>query len=397
MATRPSRRTMIGLLGTASCGLATGLAAPAAAGERSQPVPAALRPGGELDAYVAEKAAADEFSGSLLLTRQGRTVLSRSYGLADTARAVPIGPDTLFALASVTKLFTAVAVAQLAQQGKVAYGASLGSYLSGFPASVADKVTVHHLLTHTSGLGDFHGLPGYEAAAAAWTTPEQTIQGITELVRGEEPGFTPGAGWGYSNSGYHLLGAIVERVTGLSYYEYVRRNVFAAAGMTDTRFLTRAEWQVGRNIAHPYHRDADGQWVDGIGEARYIVGDAAGDAFSTCADLDRFGRHLWRHGLLDQGTTALMLSGKVPLVQAGTVPVEGTGAAAQIDYQCYGPIGSFSASQWTFQHGGGSTLGISTGVEVYPGSGWGVVVLSNYAGSVVPSIVSRARKLITAS
>ncbi|WP_320775954.1 serine hydrolase domain-containing protein [Streptomyces sp. CRN 30] len=397
MTTRPSRRTMIGLLGTASaCGLVPGLAVPAAAGDGSGPVPPGLAPGGELDQYVADAAAQDEFSGSLLLTHRGRTVLARSYGMADRGRAVPNGPDTLFALASVTKLFTAVAVAQLAQLGKIAYGATLGSYLDGFPASVADHVSVHHLLTHTSGLGDFHALPGYEAAAAGWTTPEQTMRGITDLVRRSEPRSAPGTEWLYSNSGYHLLGAVVEEVTGVSYYDYVRRHVFAAAGMTRTRFLTRPEWEAGRNIAHPYHRDAQGRWTDAVAQARYVVGDAAGDAFTTCADLDRFGRHLWRHRLLEPGTTALLLSGKIPLVQAATVPGDGTGVPARPDYQCYGPIGSLVAGRWSFQHGGGSTLGVSTAIEMYPESDWNAVILSNYEGTVVQSISNLIRKLITA-
>ncbi|MFF3501637.1 serine hydrolase domain-containing protein [Streptomyces sp. NPDC003247] len=397
MATRPSRRTALALLGAAPAGgLVAGIAVPAAADDRSGPLPAGLLPGGELDQYVADKAAADEFSGSLLLTHRGRTVLARSYGTADKQRAVPNGPDTLFPLASVTKLFTAVAVAQLAQQRKVAYGAPLGTYLDGFPSSVADTVTVHHLLTHTSGFGDFHALPGYETAAAGWTTPEQTMNGTTDLIRRSEPSFAPGAGWLYSNAGYHLLGAIVQEVTGMSYYDYVRHHVFAAAGMTETRFLTMPQWQAGRNIAHPYHRDAQGRWTDAITQFRYIVGDPAGDAFTTCADLDRFGRFLWQHKLLDPGQTALMLSGKVPLVQAGTAPADGTGVPAQALFQAYGPTGALVAGQWTFGHGGGNPAGISTSIDVYPEADWGVVVLSNYDGVVVPSIASLARKLITA-
>ncbi|MFC8519053.1 serine hydrolase domain-containing protein [Streptomyces sp. NPDC057257] len=395
MLARPSRRSVIGALGVASAGLA--LPATASADERPLPVPSGLLPGGTFDAYVAAKAAADEFSGSLLLTRDGRTVLSRSYGMADRQRAVPNGPDTLFALASVTKLFTALAVHRLAQQRKITYGARLGTYLDGFPSSVADNVTVHHLLTHTSGFGDVHMLPGYEDAEARWTTPEQTMKGLTDLIRHSEPGFEPGAGWGYSNSGYVLLGAIVEAVTGMSYYDYVGEYVFAAAGMTRTRFLTRPQWQSGRSIAHPYYPDEQGRWTDGVSEARYIVGDPAGDAFTTCADLDRFGRLLWRGKLLDPGWTPLMLSGKVPLPPAPSAPTgDGTGVPAQALFQCYGPVGALVSGQWTFSHGGGSTLGVSTSVEVFPGTGWGVVVLSNHAGAVVPDIASLARKLITA-
>jgi CubicO group peptidase (beta-lactamase class C family) len=396
MVARTSRRAVLGLLGAVPAGgLVAGTAVPAAAADRSGPVPAGLRPGGELDQYVADKAADDEFSGSLLLTHRGRTVLARSYGMADKERAVPNGPDTLFPLASVTKLFTALAVTKLAQQGKVSHSATLGTYLDGFPSSVADSVTVHHLLTHTSGFGDYHSSADYATDMAGWTTEEQTMDGITDLIRQTELSFTPGAGWSYSNSGYHLLGAIIGKVTGMSYYDYVRQYVFAAAGMTDTRFLTRPEWQAGRNIAHPYYFDEQGQLTDSVSEFGYIVGVPAADAFSTCADLDRFGRLLWQRKLLDPGWTAVTLSGKVPLSETTSGPADGNGVAAQAKFQCYGPVGGLVSGQWVFGHGGGTSNGISTSFDVYPDSDWGVMVLSNYMGDTVQSISSLARKLIT--
>ncbi|MFD7813994.1 serine hydrolase [Streptomyces sp. NPDC059785] len=181
----------------------------------------------------------------------------------------------------------------------------------------------------------------------------------------------------------------------MTYYDYVRQHVWAAAGMTGTRFLTRPEWQTGRNTAHPYFHDPQGQWTDGTARFRYIVGDAAGDAFTTCADLDRFGRHLWQQRLLDPGHTALTLSGKVPMPRAGTTPGDGNGVPAQANFQCYGPMGALVAGQWVFNHGGGNSLGVSTSLKVYPETDWGVVILSNCAGSAVPLTAALARKLIT--
>lgn len=395
MAAHPSRRSVLGVLGAAPvAALAAGVGVPAVAQDRSGSVPVGLRPGGELDQLIADMAARDEFSGSVLLTHQARTVLARSYGMADKQRAIPNGPGTVFALASVTKMFTAVAIAQLAQQGKVSYGARLGSYLDGFPSAVAESVTVHHLLTHTSGFGDYHTLPGFQTAAAGWTTPEQTMTGITEFIRQSVPSFAPGAGWLYSNSGYHLLGAIVAKVAGTSYYEYVRQHVFAAAGMASTRFITKPEWQAGRGFAHPYYRDAQGQWVDGMEEFGFIVGTPAGDAFSTCADMDRFARFLWQRRLLDPGPTALMLSGKVPLVPQGPPPSGGSGSPPQALFQCYGPTGALVGGQWRFGHTGGNTSGVSTLVFFYPETDWTVLVLSNYPDPIIQSIADRARNLI---
>ncbi|GHE90977.1 serine hydrolase [Amycolatopsis deserti] len=385
MTALPTRRSVLGLLGAAPVVLAAGTAV---ADDRSGAVPAGLRPGGELDRHVAGMAARDEFSGSLLLTRHGRTVLARSYGQADKRRGIPNGPDTTFPLASVTKLFTAVAVAQLAERGKLSFGAPISTYLDGFP----DTVTVHHLLTHTSGYGDFHELPGYDDAAAGWTTREQTMTGTTELVRQTAPAFPPGAAWRYSNSGYHLLGAIVAAVSGQSYYDYVRQHVFDAAGMTRTGFRTRAEWEADRTAAHPYHRDASGALTDGITEFGTVVGTPAGDAFTTCADLALFGRLLGQERLLGHATTALVLGGKLPM----PVPQPPPGAAAApAAFQCYGPVSRIAGEQWAFGLGGGNTYGISTSIDVYPEAGWVLAVLGNYANLDLQTIAVRTQKLIT--
>jgi CubicO group peptidase (beta-lactamase class C family) len=405
MAVHPSRRSVLGLLGAVPVVAgAAFLAGPAfadgtdAKGSRSGRIPDGLRPGGELDQFVADKAATDEFSGSLLLTNHGRTVLARSYGKADKQRGVANGPDTAFALASVTKLFTAVAIAQLAQEKKVAYQEKLGTYLDGFPEAIAGA-TVHHLLTHTSGLDDYHGMPGYLEEAATWTSAEQVMTGTTDYIRRSQPLFAPGAGWSYSNSAYHLLGEIVARASGVSYYDYVRQHVFAAAGMTRTDFITKPQWQTDRRTAHPYYRGAQGQWVDGIANLDFI-GTPAGDAFSTCADMDRFARHLYQERLLTPGHTRLMLSGKVPPAAPTQPPglpqPPQNGTPAEAVYQCYGPIGSLVGGQWMFEHGGGNTSGESTFVQFYPETGWVLVVLSNYADAA-PAVARLARGLIVAA
>jgi CubicO group peptidase (beta-lactamase class C family) len=394
MAVHPSRRSVLGLLGAAPA--VALLAGPASAAQGNRSAPAGLRPGGELDRFVGEKAAADEFAGSLLLTHRGRTVLARSYGMADRQRAIANGPDTAFGLASVTKLFTAVAVAQLAQQRKVAYQERLGTYLDGFPDAIAGA-TVHHLLTHTSGLGDYHMMPGFFEDAATWTGPEQVMMGTTGYIRRSEPLFAPGAGWSYSNSGYHLLGEIVATASGMSYYDYVREHVFAAAGMARTDFVALPQRRTDRRIAHPYHRDAQGQWVDGLDEIGYI-GTPAGDAFATCADLARFARFLYQERLLASGHTRLMLSGKVPPAAQASPPGQTPppqGPRAEAVYQCYGPTGSLVAGQWMFEHGGGNTSGESTAVQFYPDTDWVLVLLSNYPDAALP-IAALARGLIVA-
>jgi CubicO group peptidase (beta-lactamase class C family) len=360
-------------------------------------LPAGLRPGGALDQFAAALAASDEFSGALLLTCQGRTVLTRSFGMANKALSLPNGPDTIFALASVTKLFTAVALAQLAQQGKVAYHDKLGTHLDGFPADIADRVTLHHLLTHTSGLGDHMQMPGFWATAATWAGADEVMDGTMAFIRRSELAFPPGTETRYSNSGYHLLGAIVAKVSQQSYYGYVREHIFGPAGMCSTDFYTNAQWRDDRRIARPYKKLPSGQRIDDVA-GRIFLGTPAGDAFSNCADMDRFARALLGGKLLlNPAYTQLTLSEKVPMPPqappGSPTPPPGT-TPPQAVFQCYGPIAFIINNQRVLGHAGGAP-GESTEIQWYPGSDWVAVILSNYDMGTVAPIAALARKLIT--
>ncbi|MFF1607674.1 serine hydrolase domain-containing protein [Amycolatopsis sp. NPDC058278] len=385
-----TRRSALGLLGASGALLATGAVAGAASGPAVGPTSVDVR---AFDRFVKEQAAVDAFSGSLLLVHRGRPVLARSYGRANAA--APNGPDTLFAMASVTKLFTAVAIAQLAQAGKLAYTSTLGSLLSGFPAAIADTVQVHHLLTHTSGFGDTFTMPGYLEEALAWTDVDQVMNGTTDYIRRSSPEFTPGAGSRYSNAAYHLLGAIVARVSGKSYYDYVREHVFRPAGMTTTDFCTRPQWHTDPRIAHPYAKQPSGGRADTI-DQRLYVGTPAGDAFTTCADLARFAAALQGSTLLDRAFTGITLSGKVPPPPQPGPPPGGTPGAPHVAFQCYGPVTLLVGNQWVTGHGGGAP-GTSTDFQMYPDTGWVSVILSNYDyDGGPPPVVKKARDILTA-
>lgn len=389
-----TRRTVLSLAGAAPAALA--IAAPAGADPGGAKVPGGLTPGGQLDKLAADLAGRDEFSGSLLLTHRGRTVLSRSYGMADKARGIPNGPETVYALASVTKVLTALSVVQLVERGKLSFDARLGTLLDGFAPGTGSAVTVHHLLTHTSGLGDFHQIPGFWAAARTWTSAQQVMDEITRMIRGMPIAFPPGSASAYSNAGYHLLGAIVAKVSGLSYYDYVRQNIFRPAGMSGADFYTKPQWLTDRRIAHPYTRLESGERVDHIGE-RYFIGTPAGEAFGSCADLDRFTRALLGGELVGAPFLQLYIGGKVPMPAPppgsppGSPPPAGPPPVA---LQCYGPIGRVAGGQWMFGHGGGSP-GISTSIEVFPDSRWTVTVLGNYDPPAAQPIAGLARQLIT--
>lgn len=372
---RQSRRSALGLLGAAGL-LATARPASAAAA-----VPHDLRP---LDRFVAERAAADQFSGTVLVAHRGRPVLTRSHGMA--SQGIPNRAETRFDLASVTKCFTAVAVGQLAQQGRVAFHEPLGTYLSGFPADIA-RVTVHQLLTHTAGAGRPGQTNQRPPGEDEWDSETELWQGMLAYLRTLPLRFTPGTQHSYSNDGYFLLGAVVAAVSGLSYYDYVRRHVFAPAGMTGTDFYTRPQVVADRGIAHGYMTQPTGDRVD-ITTTKWLpyLGAPSHGAFSSAPDMLRFATALHGGRLLNRAFTSLVTSGKYPLG-----PADRPGPPPQL--YGYGHVEAVAGDHRVVGHSGGAP-GRANNLDVFPDTGWVVVVLSNYDTSVRP-IVDLARQLVT--
>jgi CubicO group peptidase (beta-lactamase class C family) len=162
-----------------------------------------------LAAFLEERAKDDRFSGVVLLAREGKPFFVKAYGLADKARNLPNNPQTKFNLGSMNKMFTAVAIAQLAEQGKLSFDDKVGKFLPDYPnKDVANKVTIHHLLTHTSGLGSY-----WNAKFDARRAQIKTVADYLALFADEPLLFEPGARFEYSNSGFIVLGAIVEKVS----------------------------------------------------------------------------------------------------------------------------------------------------------------------------------------
>jgi CubicO group peptidase (beta-lactamase class C family) len=374
-----SRRSVFGLLGAAGAAPLAAGALPGAAHAAAKAgsgsgaagtVPPELRPGGAFDRRLAGLAAEDAFSGGVLLAHRGRTVLARSHGMANRALALPNGPGTRFCLGSVTKLFTAVAVAGLAERGAVAFQGRLGEYLDGFPPEVADKVTVHHLLTHGAGMGDFRQDPRFAERKDSWRTHDEVLAGVLDLIRDTPLRFPPGTGYAYSNSGFAVLGAIVARVAGRSYFDHVREHVFAAAGMTGSDFLTQAQWRDDPAAARPYATTASGERVDAL-DRHEVVGSPAGGSFATCADLERFARALTGGRLVGPPYAQLLLSPKQPMPMRQE---PGRPAA----FEVYGAIAEPAGDQWVVSRNGGAP-GVSTELRLFaPARDWVVVVLANH-------------------
>lgn len=359
-----------------------------------------MRPGGEFDRYVAELAKNDQFSGTVMVAHQGKPVLARAYGMADKARKIPNRIDTQFNLASASKPFTALAVLQLVEQGRIDLHATVGTYLEGFPPGIAGTVTVHQLLTHTGGFADFRTDQVYkDNTEHNWNSERKMMDGIMSIIRREALLFTPGTQVQYSSSGMAALGAIVEAAGGGSFYDHVREHIFAAAGMTGAGFTTRPDWLENPKVAHPYWRDQDtGQWIDGLarrppslptghGGTTPYVGNGGGGAFATAEDLVAFDRALRAGRLLGAPYVDMFLTLKVPAAPAGdNVQVSGMG---------YGLTTTMYNRHWLAQHGGGLLAGGSTNWTIYRDLEWTTVILSNYAGiDLQNTILAKERAII---
>jgi CubicO group peptidase (beta-lactamase class C family) len=310
--------------------------------------------GAALRAKLEADTAADKFAGALMVARNGQTVFSGAYGLADREQKIPNKLSTRFRIGSMNKMFTGTAVLQLVQAGKIKLEDPLGKYLTDYPnQDVATKVTIHQLLTHTGGTGDFFG-PEFDAHRLEL----RTLQDYVKLFGPRGPAFEPGSRWAYSNYGMLLLGVIIERVSGVSYYDYVRDHVYKPAGMVGTGSLAEDEVVPDRSVGY---MKRDGVWKPNTDTLPYR-GTSAGGGYSTVEDLARFASALTTHKLLNAHYTELLTTGKVDTPGGGKY--------------AYGFDERIDQAVRSFGHGGGAP-GMNGDLRIYPQSGHVIAVLSN--------------------
>jgi CubicO group peptidase (beta-lactamase class C family) len=179
-----------------------------------------------------EAADAEKFSGSVLLAKDGKPFFKKAYGFASRRFWVSNQIDTKFNLGSMNKMFTTVAVAQLVERGKLSYSDKVGKYLGEewIVPQNGEKITVHHLLIHTSGLGDFFSRVFFKSSKLLFLS----IDDYQVLVKDMELQFEPGTRWSYSNAGFVLLGAIIEKVSGRDYFGFVQEKIHKKANMSNS-------------------------------------------------------------------------------------------------------------------------------------------------------------------
>jgi CubicO group peptidase (beta-lactamase class C family) len=294
--------------------------------------------------YLNELVSDDKFSGTVLIASGSRPIFQKAYGWAEKEAKKTNNLKTKFNLGSMNKAFTRIVIGQLVKQGKISYDDKLGKYLPDNPNKEAsEKVTIRHLSTMRSGIGDFFG-EKYDAAPKGKL---RTISDFIPLFADQPLAFEPGTKSQYSNGGYILLGAIIEKVTGMSYYDYVRKHLFQPARMADTDY-----YESDKKTANM----AEGYTTLGVSEGSAIRrrnnrdtrparGTSAGGGYSTIGDLLKFSL------LLRNGTIQLPDESQDP--KNSNRKFAGFGIA-------------------------GGSPGVNAIMEISPENGYTVIVLSNY-------------------
>jgi len=311
----------------------------------------------KVEEFAGKLSSEDVFSGAVLVARHGEVLFSQAYGLASKAYSVKNEVDTKFNLGSMNKMFTAVSIARLADEGLLNFNDFIGKYLPQYPSHLSN-ITVHQLLTHTSGMGSYWNAK-YKASVARI----KSVQDYTELFIDEPLLFEPGSKWGYSNAGYIVLGAIIEAITNKDYFDAVQDYVCKPAGMIHTDCYD-LEYDVP-NLAIGYTRhgvEEQGVWRNNL-FLHVVKGGPAGGGYSTVEDLHNFDIAIRNKKLLSSEMTELVTRG---MVEVAPTHKYGYGFAEQM-----------SKGERIIGHNGGFP-GINSTLKMYMQSGYTLAILSNY-------------------
>jgi CubicO group peptidase (beta-lactamase class C family) len=331
------------------------------AGAASQAAPDMARMDQVVQFYVSGK----QFMGSVLVARGNDILFNKGYGFANMEWEIPNTPSTKFRLGSLTKQFTAASILLLEERGKLSVDDPVKKYMPDAPAAW-DKITIFNLLTHTSGIPNFTSFPEYISLEPFASTPEQLVARFHD----KPLDFQPGEKWNYSNSGYILLGYLVEKISGESYEKFVQENIFTPLGMTDSGYDS--------NAAIIPHRAAGYMpGPNGLLNAGFIhmsIPFSAGALYSTTGDLLRWEQGLFGGKLLSPGS-----------LQKMTTPFKS-------DY-AFGLLVHTVSGHKVIDHAGGIE-GFNTHLAYYPEDKLTLVVLGNMNSSVPQEMALKLAALV---
>jgi len=304
----------------------------------------------------------DAFSGTVLIARGADVRFTHACGEASKRFHVANNLETRFNLGSMNKMFTATAITQLVERGIVSFDDPISKYVdeTWLPREITDKVTIHHLLSHTSGLGSYFN-ETYDRSSRELF---RDVDDYKPLVVGDTLAFEPGERYMYSNTGMLLLGVVIESATGQSYFDYIRENIYKPAGMTRSDSY-EMDYPV-ENLAIGYDPDYSSEygWQNNLYK-HVIKGGPAGGGFSTVGDLHRFALALTSGKLVSESSLETMWTDK-----SGAGYGYGFGLSE-------GPLGRVVG------HSGGFS-GINANLSMFVDAGYVVAVMSNYGGAASP-------------
>ncbi len=247
-----------------------------------------------LNEYLRAFVDSGNFSGAVLVAQKGKIILRRGYGMANYELNVPNSPEIRFHIASVSKPFTAAAILQLEEQGRLQVADRVSRFLPNFPHG--DEITLQHLLTHTSGIKNINDLPDYNAFACLPHTLEELVGKFASVPLD----FPPGSSYHYSNSNYNLLALIIEKVSGEAYGDYIQKHIFDPAGMRDSGNDGDASRLIV--LAASGYQPAGAVGFEKVGYLDWSNKTGNGSLYSTLDDLYRFDRALKTNVILKEAT-----------------------------------------------------------------------------------------------
>jgi CubicO group peptidase (beta-lactamase class C family) len=323
----------------------------------------AQTPEARIEQIVQSYVADHKFMGTVLIAKGDKILFDKGYGFANLEWRIPNTPDTKFRLGSVTKQFTAASILLLEERGKLRTDDLVKKYLPDAPAAW-DKIGIFHLLTHTSGIPSFTSFPEYPDFEKKPATPEELVKRFED----KPLEFEPGSQFKYSNSGYLLLGYLIDKISGEPYPQFVKENIFVPLGMTDSGYDLNAT-VIARRAAGYTSASPDGQ-IQNTGYIDMTIPYSAGALYSTTRDLLKWERGLYGGKVLQAASLKKM-----------TTPFKE-------NYGC-GLFISNADGRRKIDHGGGIE-GFNTEVAYYPEDQLAVIVLANLNGGAPDEIANKA-------
>jgi CubicO group peptidase (beta-lactamase class C family) len=308
----------------------------------------------KLDNYLSTLQSTDNFHGSVLVAQNGKIILNKGYGKSDFEQNIQNTQDTTFPIGSMTKQFTAMAIMQLVEKGLIDVNDPLSKYIPDFPNG--NEITIENLLTHSSGIVNCTNLPEF------WSMSQDSLKDINNVInlfKNKPLEFKPGTSFSYSNSGYILLGYIVTKVSGMSYEDYLQKNIFQPLDMENTGLGYKGTEKMYSSTGYSGYLD-----VYPVSDETTLNGAyGAGCLYSSTGDLYKWDRALYTEKLVKKSTLDNIFSNHMEMTPSGP-------------YYGYGWMLTNGKYGREIYHGG-NTVGFTSNIARYPDKDLTIIILTN--------------------